>query len=502
MKRIFLLISIVALSQGSNVYAEEQTANTKSSTVFIANYDSKGSYIGWGSGFFVDEGIVITNKHVIEGATYYRIFSTDADDKVDISCYKDIGRTDVKINLDDDVAYIRVYVNCPHGIVQFADRDPLRGEKIGVIGYPNQGTLSESMNLVISTGSVTGEIRDSWLRTDAYIHFGNSGGPVVQDGFVVGVAVAKSLNTDGTYAAGYFVPTSIIIEGLLNANNSTFGYTTQDLQKNNGYQKEPETFGTVGDPFDPIRKTERAYNGDCMRSLGEGAEATGYSGCECKPSYHVGTSGKTCEPGAEGYIDPYAKRVRQALSSAASSSSSSSRRAAQATAPDFTDYNDSDPGYSAVMSLRAAGVLSGYPDGTFKPQGNINRAELMKILIEGFYEQENLGETNCFPDVQDQWFAPYVCAGKRLGWIDGYPDGTFKPGNSVNRAEGIKIVMSSLTSMFDSREKMPRDVPTGSWFFNFVGKAIEQGIVIEERLFKPSENLTREDAALWIYRGS
>jgi len=153
------------------------------------------------------------------------------------------------------------------------------------------------------------------------------------------------------------------------------------------------------------------------------------------------------------------------------------------------------------MSLRAAGVISGYPDGTFKPQGEINRAELMKILIEGFYEQENLGETNCFPDVQDQWFAPYVCAGKRLGWIDGYPDGTFKPGNSVNRAEGIKIVMSSLTSNFKARVQMPRDVPTGSWFFDFVGKAIEQGIVIEERLFKPSENLTREDAALWIFRG-
>jgi len=188
MKRIFLLIAIVALSQGRSVYAEEQTSNTKSSTVFIANYDSKGSYIGWGSGFFVDEGIVITNKHVIEGATYYRIFSTNADDSVDIACYKDIGRTDVKINLDDDVAYIRVYINCEHGVVQFADGDPKRGESIGVIGYPSQGTLAESMNLYISTGSVTGEITNSWLRTDAYIHFGNSGGPLFnKDGNLIGI---------------------------------------------------------------------------------------------------------------------------------------------------------------------------------------------------------------------------------------------------------------------------------------------------------------------------
>jgi len=486
------------------VLAEEQSSNTKSSTVFIANYDKKGDFVGWGSGFFVDEGIIITNKHVIEAGTYYRIFSTAKDDSVDLTCYRDIGRSDVKINLDDDVAYMRAYVNCEHGIVQFADSDPLRGESIGIIGYPSKGSLADSMHLSISTGSVTGEIKDSWLRTDAYIHFGNSGGPVVKDGYVVGVAVAKSVNEAGEYVAGYFVPTSIIIKGLLAANNSTFGYTAQDLQRNNGYQKEPETFGTEGDPFDPIRKTEKAYNGDCQRSLGEGGESTGYGGCECKPSFHVSANGQTCEPGAEGYIDPYVKRLRKALSSSSSSSISSSVSSStipKTTMPDFTDYNDSDIGFTTVMSLRTLGVINGYPDGTFRPQGNINRAELMKILLEGFHSDEIKEEAHCFPDVQNEWFAKYICAGKRLGWIDGYPDGTFKPANSVNRAEGIKIIMSSLVTNRKTQEVLPRDVPEGSWFESFISKAIARGILLNERLFKPSQNLTREDAAMWIYRG-
>jgi len=491
---------IIGLLLGmSAVHAEEQSANTKSSTVFIANYDRNGDFAGWGSGFFVDEGIIITNKHVIESGTYYRIFATAADDSVDITCYKDIGRSDVKINLDDDVAYMRAYVNCEHGVVQFADEDPKRGESIGVIGYPNKGSIVDSMNLSISTGSVTGEIRDSWLRTDAYIHFGNSGGPVVKDGYVVGVAVAKSVNEAGEYVAGYFVPTSIIIKGLLAANNSTFGYTAQDLQNNNSYKKDPDTFGKEGDPFDPIRKTERAYDGDCKRSLGEGGESTGYGGCECKPSYHVSANGQTCEPGAEGYIDPYQKVLRKALSSASSSAYSSV--SPKTVTPDFTDYNDSDPGFVAVMSLRASGVISGYPDGTFRPHGSINRAELMKILLEGFHSNEIKEEKNCFPDVQNEWFAKYICAGKRLGWIDGYPDGTFKPANSVNRAEGIKIIMSSLTTNTGTQEVLARDVPEESWFRSFVSKAIAKGIVMNERLFKPSQNLTREDAALWIYRG-
>ena len=476
--------------------AEEINANTKKSSVFIATYDNKGYFSGWGSGFFVDEGIVITNKHVIDESKYFRIFATKDDFSVDLECYKDITLSDVKINLDNDVAYIRVYVNCEHGIVQFANNDPPKGQKIGIIGYPNKGTVSDSMKLSISTGSITGETDQGWLSTDAYIHFGNSGGPVVENDRVVGVAVAKGETKDGQYVEGYFVPTSVIVNGLLYANTSTFGYTMQDLQKNNGYNAEPENFGTEGDPFDPIRTTQFATNSLCKLRLGEGAESTGYGGCQCIASYHVSNDKKSCEPGADGYIDPYINYLQRSSSSSSSSSSSTSSGLHV-----FTDYTKEDSGYEAVMSLQASGIIDGYPDGTFRPKGVINRAELLKILVEGFYHQEVEAENHCFPDVADEWFAPYVCAAKRLGWISGYPDGTFRPANSVNRAEGIKIVLSSLTTDMQNSEYIPYDVPSESWFAPFVGKALEKGILVSRGSFRPEANLTREDAAVWIFRG-
>ena len=493
--------------------AQDFNANTKKSSVFIATYDSKGYFSGWGSGFFVDEGIVITNKHVIDESKYFRIFATKDDFSVDLECYKDITLSDVKINLDNDVAYIRVYVNCDHGIVQFANNDPPPGQKIGIIGYPNKGTVSASMELSISTGSVTGETEQGWLSTDAYIHFGNSGGPVVENDRVVGVAVAKGLTKDGDYVEGYFVPTSSIVEGLLYANTSTFGYTYQDLQKNNGYNAEPESFGTEGDPFDPIRTTKFATNSLCTLRLGEGAESTGYGGCQCIASYHISDDKKSCEPGAEGYIDPYNSYLQRSSISSRYSTSSQVSNLSSPPNPNtsstsissvriFTDYSQYDSGYEAVVSLQESGIIDGYPDGTFRPKGNINRAELLKILVEGFYHEEVRGETHCFPDVAEQWFAPYVCAAKRLGWISGYPDGTFRPANSLNRAEGIKIVLSSLTTHTRNTEYLPYDVASDSWFAPFVGKALEKGILASRGSFRPETGLTREDAAVWIWNGT
>src|SRR3990167_5773963 len=99
---------------------EDLYANVKSSTVLIASYDYRGDFIGRGSGFFVDEGIVITNIHVIAGAArYYRVFTTNSEDMADPLCCKDITRSAIKLNLEDDVAYLRVFIDCPHGRVLF-----------------------------------------------------------------------------------------------------------------------------------------------------------------------------------------------------------------------------------------------------------------------------------------------------------------------------------------------------------------------------------------------
>jgi uncharacterized protein YfaS (alpha-2-macroglobulin family) len=78
-----------------------------------------------------------------------------------------------------------------------------------------------------------------------------------------------------------------------------------------------------------------------------------------------------------------------------------------------------------------------------KERENLNRAEFLKIVLEAKKQKEAInisGYKNCFNDVQEQWFAPYVCYAKDKGYIEGYSKTEFKPEKNINYAEAIKIV--------------------------------------------------------------
>lgn len=404
-----------------------------SATVLIANYNASGTFLGWGSGFFVDEGIVVTNKHVIESGDWYRVYGTGVNEAIDFNCYRKITKSDVKINLDDDVAYMRAYLPCDHGTMNFA-ADPQEGDLISVIGYPYKKG-STTIELVVSSGTVIGRTEDGWLSTDAYMDVGNSGGPVINGTEVVGVAVAKGIDDQGNFVEGYFIPSSTILRGLLYANNSDFGYTPQ---------------------------SSISSRSSSARSSSVSSSSSVFSS-----------------------------------SSSQRSSSFSSRSSFVQTFPDVSPLRE---GYVAILSLRDRGVIGGYTDGTFRPDVGINRAEFLKILVAGFRGDEIRGETECFRDIADEWFAPYICAAKRLGWIDGYPDGTFRPAQRINRAEAMKIVVTAFGgSPSGSSERMPSDVRSGTWFYEYVAKGVAIGIVDPSVRFLPALDLTREKAAMWIY---
>ncbi len=214
-----LLAPLVAIGE------EAQNRTVNAATVMIVNYDSTGKFLGWGSGFFVDEGVIVTNKHVIVGNGFYRVYATDEHDAVNFDCYKKITKSDVKVNLDDDVAYMRVFLDCEHGILDFADTDPADATPVSVVGYTFRGSVEQSLTLRTTTGTVNGKTSDGWLRTDAQLDVGNSGGPVVHEDDVVGVAVAKGVDSHGGYVTSYFIPASVIYKGLIYANDSQLGYT-------------------------------------------------------------------------------------------------------------------------------------------------------------------------------------------------------------------------------------------------------------------------------------
>src|SRR5579883_2491598 len=104
----------------------------------------------------------------------------------------------------------------------------------------------------------------------------------------------------------------------------------------------------------------------------------------------------------------------------------------------FPDVSSSYVNADAISYLKTNGVIQGYPDGNYHPSADINRAEFIKIIMSSL--DANAKGQNCFPDVKTQWFAPYVCEAKARGIISGYPDGTFKPDSTINFSEAAKVM--------------------------------------------------------------
>lgn len=167
---------------------------------------------------------------------------------------------------------------------------------------------------------------------------------------------------------------------------------------------------------------------------------------------------------------------------------------------------ESTPYRSAIEYLAEEKIISGYPDGTFKPYGLINRAELLRILVGATGNQPEVSQyNNCFPDVKSEWFAAYICYAKEKGWVSGYPDGSFKPGNNVNKAEAIKMLVNTQSWM--PQESKPgeaktfTDVENSQWYAAYVRTAKEKEILLEtgSKLF-PDEMMQRGSISEMIYR--
>lgn len=121
----------------------------------------------------------------------------------------------------------------------------------------------------------------------------------------------------------------------------------------------------------------------------------------------------------------------------------------------FPDVNADDWFNVTVSSLANMNVISGYEDGTFRPNEPITRAELA-AMAGRFYEAFDAEyEEGTFLDVEgDEWFADAIAAAAELGILGGYPDGTVRPNNNITRAETCAIVNRVL-------ERRPHDEHLG-----------------------------------------
>ena len=107
----------------------------------------------------------------------------------------------------------------------------------------------------------------------------------------------------------------------------------------------------------------------------------------------------------------------------------------------FSDVPYNNKYSTAISYLQSNNIVQGYPDGTFKPDNTINRVEFLKIILEGTHVELDSNTPSGFSDIDEsQWYSPYIRKAKSEGWIQGYSDGTFKPLNQVNKVEALKIL--------------------------------------------------------------
>ncbi|MCK9186783.1 S-layer homology domain-containing protein [Candidatus Gracilibacteria bacterium] len=117
------------------------------------------------------------------------------------------------------------------------------------------------------------------------------------------------------------------------------------------------------------------------------------------------------------------------------------------TCQTFSDIAPEDVFCTMLKTINKNNIITGYSDGTFSGDNQINRAELLKIaLLYANIELMSPAKNEpIFSDVpQDEWYSNYIYTAKTLGIIDGYPNGTFKPAQTVNKAEAIKIILKAL----------------------------------------------------------
>jgi hypothetical protein len=186
---------------------------------------------------------------------------------------------------------------------------------------------------------------------------------------------------------------------------------------------------------------------------------------------------------------------------------------------DFTDVPPGSTFYTFIRCLACRGIVNGYPDGTFKPNNNVTRGQLSKIVSNaaGFSDPQT---TQLFEDVPPgSTFFDYIGRLASRGYINGYPCGSpgepcnppdnrpyFRPSNNATRGQISKIVSNAANFTDPPNGQTFEDVPPGSTFYDFIERLASRGVMSgypcgspnepcvppdNRPYFRPSNNATR-----------
>ena len=129
-----------------------------------------------------------------------------------------------------------------------------------------------------------------------------------------------------------------------------------------------------------------------------------------------------------------------------------------------------------ISTMSALGIITGYPDGTFKPNKPITRAEFAAIAAR--FDETQSGKSATFSDVIGHWAVKEIGIAYYNDWIKGYPDGTFKPDQNITRAEAMTLINRVLerkpespADLLTNMNKWTDNMDTSKWYYLDVQEA-------------------------------
>ncbi|MBQ4900750.1 S-layer homology domain-containing protein [Paenibacillus sp. Marseille-P2973] len=167
--------------------------------------------------------------------------------------------------------------------------------------------------------------------------------------------------------------------------------------------------------------------------------------------------------------------------------------------PKFTDLTNHWAS-KEIEKLASKNIISGYPDGSFKPNQEINRAEFVTLVCR-LLQLESTAGGSAFKDVKsDAWYAGCVGAVKEAGIVGGYQDGTFKPNQKITREEVFVIIYKMAKDKLNAsgnQQAFIDDAAVSSWAKEAVNALVKAGVVsgYEDGSIKPKNSITRAEVA-------
>jgi hypothetical protein len=165
----------------------------------------------------------------------------------------------------------------------------------------------------------------------------------------------------------------------------------------------------------------------------------------------------------------------------------------------FADIPDGYWAKQPIENNATVGLVQGFPDGTFRPEDALTRAELAALLVraKGIKMPEG-GTKQVFKDVKsDFWASRYIEVAQRERLIKGYPDKTFRPNSKISKAEGIAVLARFDGLRLAAVEAKPYwDVSTVHWSAKYIQAAKEAGMLkyVERNRLHPQETLARSES--------